>query len=259
MESNIKIFEHEQLGSVRVLGNQENPWFVGQDVATALGYKNTRDAIAKHVNAEDKNTVAIHDGIGNPNKILINESGVYSLIFGSKLERAKTFKHWVTAEVLPSIRKNGFYGAMNGSINIMAKALEAMSKTQNQLACSFDRMITNYEALAENYSKLADKVETMASKPTVLEKKRTLQADKFTATQLSKRLGFPTARALNDALVSRGIVVRNNSGVELTPQYSKEQLGDVVPFLWNGKQTGTFILWNIRGVDFLRTLFSITK
>ena len=86
------------------------PWFVGKDVADALGYSNSRDAIATHVEMEDKNTVVISDGKrGNPNQAIINESGLYALIFGSKLESAKRFKHWVTSEVLPIIRKTGSY------------------------------------------------------------------------------------------------------------------------------------------------------
>lgn len=83
---------------------------MGKDVATALGYSNTRDALNRHVDNEDKNTVVIPDGNkGNPNQTIINESGLYSLIFGSKLEKAKRFKHWVTSEVLPCIRKHGGY------------------------------------------------------------------------------------------------------------------------------------------------------
>lgn len=86
------------------------PWFVGKDVADALGYSNSRDAIATHVEMEDKNTVVISDGKReNPNQAIINESGLYALIFGSKLESAKRFKHWVTSEVLPIIRKTGSY------------------------------------------------------------------------------------------------------------------------------------------------------
>lgn len=84
-------------------------WFVGKDIANSLGYSNTRDALLKHVDEEDKTLVALYDGVGNPNQIVINESGVYSLIFSSKLESAKQFKHWVTKEVLPAIRKTGSY------------------------------------------------------------------------------------------------------------------------------------------------------
>lgn len=78
-------------------------------MAEALGYANTRDALNKHVDDDDKNTVAIRDGIGNPNKTVINESGVYSLVMSSQLPAAKEFKRWVTSEVLPSIRQTGSY------------------------------------------------------------------------------------------------------------------------------------------------------
>lgn len=96
---------------VRALTIDDEPYFVGKDVAEILGYKNTRDALNKHVDSEDKNTVAIRDGIkkGNPNQTVINESGLYSLIISSKLPSAKQFKHWVTSEVLPAIRKHGAY------------------------------------------------------------------------------------------------------------------------------------------------------
>jgi prophage antirepressor-like protein len=87
------------------------PWFNANDVCKALGYVNPRDAVADHVDEEDRNTVAIRDGIrGNPNKTFVNESGLYALIFGSSKPRAKRFKRWVTSEVLPSIRRTGGYG-----------------------------------------------------------------------------------------------------------------------------------------------------
>lgn len=110
MNSNeIQVFQNADFGNVRGVEINGEGWLIGKDVAEALGYSNSRDALAKHVDAEDKDTVAIHDGIGNPNKVVINESGVYALIFGSKLPSAKKFKHWVTHDVLPSIRKHGLY------------------------------------------------------------------------------------------------------------------------------------------------------
>lgn len=103
----LQIFEFEN-SQVRTLFFKDTPYFVGKDIAENLGYSNTRDAISKHVDEEDKDTVVIRDGNkGNPNLIIINESGVYSLIFGSKLPSAKKFKRWVTSEVLPNIRKTG--------------------------------------------------------------------------------------------------------------------------------------------------------
>ena len=100
-------FKGQQVRTVLV---DDQPMFVGKDVAEVLGYSNTRDALNAHVDTEDKNTVAIHDGNkGNPNQTIINESGLYSLVLSSKLPTAKEFKHWVTHEVLPSIRKHGAY------------------------------------------------------------------------------------------------------------------------------------------------------
>lgn len=108
--SNLQLFNFEG-NRVRTLKINDEPYFVGKDVASILGYSNTRDALNKHVDSEDKNTVAIHDGItrGNPNQVVINESGLYSLILSSKMPNAKRFKRWVTSEVLPAIRKHGAY------------------------------------------------------------------------------------------------------------------------------------------------------
>jgi prophage antirepressor-like protein len=106
----LQIFKSEEFGQVRTTIINNEPYFVGKDIAEVLGYSNTRDALATHVDEEDKNTVAISDGKrGNPNQVIINESGLYSLIFGSKLESAKQFKKWVTNDVLPTIRKTGGY------------------------------------------------------------------------------------------------------------------------------------------------------
>ena len=102
----LQVFNNSEFGELRTVTIDGEPWFVGKDVATALGYNNSRDAIAKHVDAEDLNTVAIRDGIkGNPNMTIINESGLYSLILSSKLPTAKRFKRWVTAEVLPTLSR----------------------------------------------------------------------------------------------------------------------------------------------------------
>lgn len=101
---------HPEFGNLRTLTIDGEPWFVGKDVAAALGYTNSRDAIATHVFADDKGGVESIDTLGGRQKMtIINESGLYALVFGSRLKIAKEFKHWVTSEVLPSIRKNGAY------------------------------------------------------------------------------------------------------------------------------------------------------
>ena len=104
-----KTFSNNEFGEIRVLEIEDEPWFVGKDVAIILGYKDTSDAIKKHVDEEDKGVGEIPTPGGKQNMKVINESGLYSLIIGSKLPNAKKFKRWVTSEVLPSIRKHGTY------------------------------------------------------------------------------------------------------------------------------------------------------
>lgn len=106
----LQIFNSKEFGEVRTILINEEPWFVGKDVATALGYSNTRDALMAHVEEEDKGVVKCDTPGGKQDMVAVNESGLYALIFGSKLSDAKKFKRWVTTEVLPSIRKTGGYG-----------------------------------------------------------------------------------------------------------------------------------------------------
>ena len=109
----LQIFKNEEFGEIRTVQLNNDTYFVGKDVAEALGYSNTKDAIASHVAEEDKKVIQKSEittfEIPNRGLTVINESGLYALIFGSKLESSKRFKHWVTSEVLPSIRKHGVY------------------------------------------------------------------------------------------------------------------------------------------------------
>lgn len=105
----IQIFNSKEFGDVRVLELSGTPWFVGKDIAEILKYQRTADAISSHVDDEDKGVGKIQTPGGMQKVILINESGLYSLILSSKLPNAKKFKHWVTSEVLPAIRRHGAY------------------------------------------------------------------------------------------------------------------------------------------------------
>jgi prophage antirepressor-like protein len=123
----LQVFSNERLGKIRTMNIDGQPYFVGKDIAEALGYEKPRNAIATHVHEDDK-TTALIQGTGSNYKskaVLINESGMYALIFGSKLEQAKEFKHWVTSEVLPSIRKTGGYNSQQ-SDEYKQKRLEVM-------------------------------------------------------------------------------------------------------------------------------------
>lgn len=108
--NNLKVFMNPEFGPIRIITKNNEPWFVGKDIATVLGYSNQSDALQKHVDSEDKDVIAIRDSIGRmQNTPVINESGLYSLILSSKLPGAKRFKRWVTSDVLPTIRKHGAY------------------------------------------------------------------------------------------------------------------------------------------------------
>lgn len=135
--NDLQLFKFENK-NVRTLQINGEPWFVGNDVAKILGYSNPRDALAKHADEEDKiPDVMIYDGSQNRNMTIINESGLYSLILSSKLPSAKEFKHWITSEVLPQIRKTGKYAPKPLSREeLLAKAVleaDTMIKEQKEL------------------------------------------------------------------------------------------------------------------------------
>lgn len=133
MHSNIQIFKHKEFCNIRTMsGEHGEPLFCGKDVAEALGYGNPQKAIRDHVFLEDKGVNEMGTPGGTQKAIFINESGLYSLIFGSKLESARKFKRWVTSEVLPSIRKHGGYMVVKADESdeeIMARALQIAHAT----------------------------------------------------------------------------------------------------------------------------------
>lgn len=132
----IEIFKNEEFGDIRVVDIEGEPWFVGKDIAESLGYSNSRDALIKHVDIEDKKDgVAIRDAIGREQiPTFINESGLYSLILSSKLESAKRFKRWVTNDVLPSIRKHGMYATEDllNNPDLLISAVEQLKKEREE-------------------------------------------------------------------------------------------------------------------------------
>ena len=106
---NLQIFKNEEFGEIRTVTVNSEPWFVGKDIAEVLGYAEPRSAVSKKVEECDRGVAEMETPSGKQNMTIINESGLYALIFGSKLESAKRFKHWVTSEILPTIRKTGGY------------------------------------------------------------------------------------------------------------------------------------------------------
>ncbi|HFQ4753666.1 TPA: BRO family protein [Staphylococcus aureus] len=128
----LQTFNFEEL-PVRTLEVDGEPYFIGKDVAEILGYANGRDALSKHVDAEDKLTSQIATAGQNRNVTIINESGLYSLIFSSKLENAKRFKRWVTSEVLPTLRKTGAYQVPSDPMQALRLMFEATEETKQEI------------------------------------------------------------------------------------------------------------------------------
>lgn len=163
----IKVFENEQFGEIRTVTIDGQPWFVGKDVASILGYKDTSDALKKHVDSEDKLSRRFADSGQTRAMYIINESGLYSLIISSKLPSAKQFKRWVTSEVLPSIRKYGAY-ATEETLNRVegdteeAEKLFRMLREEKQrskdIANQNEKLITEIHRLNEENTALAEVV-----------------------------------------------------------------------------------------------------
>lgn len=132
----LQIFNNEEFGDIRTVTIDNEPWFVGKDVAEALGYAEPRSAVSKKVEECDRGVAEMETPSGKQKMTTINESGLYALIFGSKLESAKRFKHWVTSEVLPSIRKTGGYDMKQpqGKELLALAVLEAQKTIEEQTA-----------------------------------------------------------------------------------------------------------------------------
>ena len=139
----LKIFENPEFGKVRTVAIDGEPWLVGKDVAIALGYKNPRQALATNVDTEDRGVHSVDTPSGTQEMTVINESGFYALVLGSKLPEAKRFKHWVTSEVLPSIRKTGSY--------MTPQAQAGLAETVKALADKVEKLEDRHPAVV--YSK----------------------------------------------------------------------------------------------------------
>ena len=177
-----EVFKNAELGSVRVVMVEEVPYFVGKDVAEILGYKDTSDAIKRHVDDEDKLTRRFTDSGQSREMYIVNESGLYSLILSSKLPSAKHFKKWVTSEVLPSIHKHGIYATDNVIDNILNNpdfGIELLTKLKEERAARVEAERKNAILMHVNKT--------------------------YTITEIAKELGLKSAMQLNRILSEKKI------------------------------------------------------
>ncbi|MBR6087307.1 MAG: phage antirepressor KilAC domain-containing protein [Prevotella sp.] len=227
MRKEIQIFKNEVFGAIRTITNEKGEtFFVGKDVAKALGYAKPQNALATHVDMEDKSIAPIQ-GTGYETRVtLINESGLYSLILSSKLDQAKSFKRWVTSEVLPQIRVTGGYiptmdaeGRQLSDEEIVERACDIMSKTI--------RMVNS------------------------------INEDCLTASQVAALWGMDVM-SFNNLLMSMGIQHRKGGRWQLCEELQENGLTEVryfYCFSLKGKQRKTrYMVWTPKGVDFLNMM-----
>ena len=220
----IQVFNNPQFGEIRTLAdNGGNILFVGKDVAKALGYKNTSKAIQQHVDDEDKSTLPIREAAYETRAIVINESGLYSLILSSKLPTAKVFKRWVTAEVLPQIRKTGGY--------IPTHDADGHTLTSEEILALADKIVGSTIRLVN--------APCMGC---------------LTATEVARTWGMDV-HSFNNLLKTMGVQYRKGGSWHLAPSLEGLQLAEERHFVYYSlmgeRKQRSYLVWTPEGVRHL--------
>ena len=231
MSTEIKIFKNEMFGEVRTMTNEKGEtFFVGKDVAQALGYSNTRKALLDHVDKEDReDEVTIRDAIGREQKAtFINESGLYALVLSSKLPQTKEFKRWVTAEVLPQIRQTGGYLPTRNP-----RTGEALTESE----------------LVEAANKIVARTIARSNLPA---------DDCLTATQVAQSLDVDV-KQLNHFLVDKGVMFWSYGRYKLTAKYADCGYAEERKFHYralNGaRKQRHYLVWTRLGKEFIKSIY----
>lgn len=248
MSDVLKVFENEKFGQIRTTTINGEPWFVGKDIASALGYgtdsKSATNAVAKYVDDEDKGVTEMMTPGGKQKAIIINESGVYSLILRSKLPTAKEFKRWVTSEVLPSIRKNGGYIVGQNDMTPEELLSAALLMAQKTIESRDERIRIQAEQIKEMQPKV-DYYDTILA-----------AAGTMRITQISKCYG-KSAQWLNKYLNEKHVQYRVNKQWVLYQKYTEKgytkDVTDLVPF-GDGYKAVVSTQWTQAGRKFIYDL-----
>lgn len=234
------IFENKEFGRIRTCNVNGETYFVGKDIALALGYKNTKDALNRHVDQEDKLGSGFTTSGQNREMTVINESGLYALILSSKLDSAKRFKHWVTSEVLPAIRRQGGYMVVRPDESnevILARALQIMQATLARR----DELIARLQPRADYADEVLDSISC------------------FTVTQIGKELNM-TGHDLNRILCEMRIQYVQSGQYLLYADYARQGYAKNRTFEYHSSngdlKTRTYLVWTERGRDFIHRLLN---
>ncbi|MBR5541436.1 MAG: phage antirepressor KilAC domain-containing protein [Bacteroides sp.] len=237
----IQIFKNQEFGAIRTMSNaQGEPLFCAKDVAEALGYRRSNDAVRAHVEPEDAVKRSTPTTSGNQLMTFINESGLYSLILSSKLDSAMRFKHWVTSEVLPSIRKQGGYMIAQPNETdeeILTRALQIMETAIKHR----DKQIAQLKPRADYADQVLDSINCI------------------TTTQLAKELGM-TAQELNRRLCEMRIQYWQSGQYMLYAEFARQGFAKSRTRKYTMKHgmvlTEVYLVWTERGREFIHRLLN---
>lgn len=253
--TDIVAFSNEKFGKIRATTADGEPWFSGMDVATALGYKDTKNALIDHVDPEDKRIFKSGDlpplenhipksalpmefvraDIPNRGMTFVNESGLYSLVFGSKLDKAKEFKHWVTSEVLPTIRKTGGY-VHNSEVFIQNYLPFADDTTKQLFRLTLDVVDKQNKQIASQQKEIAEKssvIEEMTPKATYYD--LVINSPDLTATTIIAKDYGKSATWLNRFLNEKGVQYRSGRTWVLYQKYADSGYAQTKTYVYSGK------------------------
>lgn len=259
----LQIFRNPEFGQVRTVTLNDDPWFVGKDIATALGYAKPENAIANHVDSDDKTSTLIQ-GSGSNYKskaIIINESGLYSLILSSKLPAAKKFKHWVTSEVLPALRKTGKYEIPKITPNphyrtrMIKTAVKDIGDTADTIAQVFHvkkgiAMTASMQMVGEAYGIDTEPLKKLVppeANPAFL-----------TPTKIAAELkvltnkGNPNPQRVNSLLKALGL--QESVGGHWHATEEGKKLSEAMPYTASSGHSGYQLLWSPKVIPMLRDL-----
>lgn len=218
--NDIITFSNEAFGNVRTMVIDNEPWFVGKDVADILEYRESAKAIRDRVDVDDKGVSVLDTPGGKQEMVIINESGLYSLILSSKLPKAKEFKRWVTGEVLPSIRKNGGYVNNEEQFADAFLPHETPSEVRNFVVGCLKVMKDSKQVIKQQATKIAEQdCEIKALKPDADYCREVLDTDDLMLVTTMAKSFDMTGAALNKYLVDKGVLFKRNGVYHLTKNY----------------------------------------
>ena len=240
----VKVFQNEQFGSIRTMEHEDSVWFVGKDIAMILGYQNGSRDINRHVDDEDRRKAMVFDGNQDKETILINESGLYSLILSSKLPKAKEFKHWVTSEVLPSIRKHGVYMTperLTESLqnpDSLITVLETLKTEQDKNKALTETVTAQEKELAEIKPK-SEYCDRILSTP-----------DLLNITEIAKDYGI-SAKLMNVILHELGLIYYQHNTWLVYQRLAREGFAknNTIEYLdkWGNRRASQVLQWTQKG------------